>query len=61
MRSLKTYRRYPNEIKEEIARSGNIYLFPELKIPRTTAQYWTRKKRYKSPHISAEKLDSIYK
>jgi transposase InsO family protein len=61
MRPLKTYRRYPNEIKEEIARSGNIYLFPELKIPRTTAQYWTRNEREKRLHTSTEKLDSIYK
>lgn len=61
MHSQKNYRRYPNAIKEEIAQSGNIYLFPDLKIPRTTAQYWAKRKRTHAPISSTEELDSIYK
>jgi hypothetical protein len=36
----RTYRKYPGIVKSEIARAGNLYLFAEIKIPRTTAQYW---------------------
>lgn len=45
MQAITSYRRYPEIVKEEVARSGNVYLFPDLKIPRTTAQYWVKKKR----------------
>lgn len=36
------YRHYSDVVKSEIARTKNIYLFPDLKIPRTTAQYWVK-------------------
>lgn len=37
MNTANGYRRYPELVKHEVARSRNIYLFPDLKIPRTTA------------------------
>lgn len=41
------YLKFPDTIKNEIANSKNPYLFPELKIPRTTALYWiTHRKKY---------------
>jgi hypothetical protein len=36
------YRRYDSSVKDAIAHSQNPYLFPELKIPRTTALYWIK-------------------
>ena len=44
MSAAKTYRSYPIVVKAEVARTGNVYLFPEMKIPRTTAQYWGEQK-----------------
>src|ERR1700733_15149811 len=41
------YRKYSQAVRAEIARCGNIYLFPDLKIPRTTAQYWKKSKSAK--------------
>jgi transposase InsO family protein len=38
--AAKKYRKYPDAIKLEVAKTRNPYLFPELKIPRTTALYW---------------------
>jgi len=38
------YRKYPSELKNEIKRTGNIYMFPKQNIPRTTAQYWQQRK-----------------
>ena len=38
----KKYRSYSEEVKNEIIRTKNPNLFPELKIPRTTALYWIR-------------------
>ncbi len=32
-------------LEAEIVQTGNIYLFPHLKIPRTTAQSWIRSRR----------------
>ncbi len=40
MKYTSSYRSYPEHVKNEVIRTGNIYLFPHLKIPRTTAQYW---------------------
>jgi putative transposase len=37
------YRTYPDSVKLEIARCSNPHMFPELKIPRTTALYWIEK------------------
>ena len=36
------YRNYDQDIKRQIVESGNLNLFPELNIPRTTALYWIR-------------------
>ena len=55
-----SYRRYPEIIKTEVARTGNVYLFPDLKIPRTTAQYWVKKQ--KTDFVASdEEIESIYK
>jgi len=35
-----TYRRYPQEVKKAVIQSKNPNLFPQLKIPRTTALSW---------------------
>jgi|GEM_PF-5456772 len=60
MTAKTAYRRYPEIVKSEVARTNNIYLFPDLKIPRTTAQYWLTKKKYlRRPTV--ENIDSIYK
>ena len=34
------HRKYPEKVKILISRSQNPYLFPELKIPVSTAKYW---------------------
>jgi hypothetical protein len=34
------YQKYPEALRLEIAKSGNPYLYPEYKVPRTTALYW---------------------
>ncbi|MFP5491440.1 MAG: DDE-type integrase/transposase/recombinase [Bacteriovoracia bacterium] len=34
------YRKFDISVKRKIAETKNLNLFPELKIPRTTAQYW---------------------
>lgn len=38
------YRRYDPEVKAAIAMTGRLDLFPELKIPRMTAQHWVDQK-----------------
>lgn len=58
MRSV-SYRQYPPEIKNEIARTGNIYLFPNLRIPRTTAQYWART-RVGQDVLDTEGITNVY-
>ncbi len=65
MESAPCYRRYPLAVKGEINRTGNIYLFPNLKIPRTTAQYWiSRKSNHDKENIleleSAQKSRANY-
>lgn len=35
-------RTYDHRVRSAIARTGNPSLFPELNIPRTTAQHWIR-------------------
>lgn len=54
------YRSYSTLVKQEISRTGNIYLFPDLQIPRTTAQYWA-KRRLADEQNSAPEVDSLYK
>ena len=63
MNTANTYRRYPELVKHEVARTRNIYLFPDLKIPRTTAQYWVLKEKqtqqsFVPPNVE---VDSLYK
>src|SRR5271166_6052731 len=54
------YRSYPHIVKSEIARTKNVYLFPDLKIPRTTAQYWVKKQRnFRPPNVI--EIESVYK
>lgn len=54
------YRKYSDVVKSEVAQTGNIYLFPDLKIPRTTAQYWVQKKRNYRP-VSDIEIESVFK
>jgi putative transposase len=54
------YRSYPDLVKSEIARTKNVYLFPDLKIPRTTAQYWLKKQRPMVPATVVE-IESVYR
>ena len=60
MITASNYRSYPEIVKDEVARTGNVYLFPDLKIPRTTAQYWVKQKRY-SKHSDVVEIESVYK
>lgn len=54
------YRKYPDAVKDEVAKTKNIYLFPELKIPRTTAQYWVKRQR-PSRAANVIEFDSVFK
>jgi putative transposase len=54
------YRNYPDIVKSEVARTKNIYLFPDLRIPRTTAQYWVKKQRASRPTTVVE-IESVYR
>ena len=58
MNTASCYRNYPDIVKVEVARTGNVYLFPDLRIPRTTAQYWVKKQFHK---YTSDEIDSIYK
>ena len=40
-----SYKKYDPAVKKMIVETGNYKLFPELKIPRTTAQYWISKSK----------------
>ncbi len=60
MSAAKSYRSYPLVVKAEVARTGNVYLFPDMKIPRTTAQYWVNKK-INADHPSLDDIESVYK
>ncbi len=60
MQAKVKYRSYPQVVKHEIAQTRNIYLFPELGIPRTTAQYWIKKKNRES-RPNFDKVESLYK
>ena len=50
----RSYRKYPEAIRLQIIRAKNPYLFPELKIPRTTANYWIRSSAEAPPPVSTE-------
>ena len=60
MITASNYRSYPEIVKDEVARTGNVYLFPDLKIPRTTAQYWAKQKKY-SKYSDMAEVESVYK
>lgn len=53
----RSYRKYPEAVKREVSRTKNVYLFPDLKIPRTTAQYWVKRQK---PFGTAEVVDIEY-
>jgi putative transposase len=63
MGTARGYRQYPENIKLEVARSANPYLFPELKIPRTTALYWIsnskKLKEYSSPSVESKRTKQL--
>lgn len=51
-------RRYDHRIRDHVARTGNVDLFPELDIPRSTARSWVR--RGPSAVVSLEhELDDV--
>jgi len=54
------YRKYSDVVKAEVARTKNVYLFPDLKIPRTTAQYWVKTQR-PLRMASVIEIESAYK
>ena len=60
MNAATNYRSYPEIVKDEVARTGNVYLFPDLKIPRTTAQYWVKKQKF-SRRPNVLQIESVYK
>lgn len=39
------YQKYPEAIRQQVIKSKDPYLFPENKIPRTTALYWINNSR----------------
>lgn len=51
-----SYRKYPEAVKIQIAKSQNPYLFPEYDIPRTTALYWIQHHHTASQKISEDSL-----
>lgn len=56
----KQYRKYSDEIKEIIIRTGNPNAFPELNIPRSTALYWIRHSK-KKVSIEDKRINSANK
>ena len=44
----RVYRKYDSSIQDAVILSGNINLFPKLKIPRSTALSWIRSSKKKS-------------
>lgn len=55
----RNYKKYEDQIKEMVIRSGDPEIFPNLKIPRSTALYWIKnsKKKIRVNKISIE--DSV--
>jgi len=52
----RNYRKYPEAVKTQIAKSQNPYLFPDYNIPRTTALYWIKHHHSPSQKISETSL-----
>lgn len=44
---MMAYRKYDPMIKRMVIESGNRILFPDLKIPRTTMNYWLKESKSK--------------
>ncbi len=55
MPAARSYQKYPEAVKLQIAKSQNPYLFPEYNIPRTTALYWIRNQNKNLPKPISEK------
>lgn len=60
MAAAVSYRKYSDVVKAEVARTKNVYLFPEMKIPRTTAQYWVKKQRPREA-LNVIEFESVFK
>ncbi len=58
-----TYRKFDITIKRKIAETKNLNLFPELKIPRTTAQYWISRSKELDARLPQEvtEVESVEK
>ena len=66
---MSNYKKYSDEIKNIIIKTGDINALPELKIPRTTALYWiksskkkiefTKKSHKTSDEIKVEGLEKL--
>lgn len=52
-----TYKNYDPMVKKMIIETGNINLFPELKIPRSTALYWVQKSKSPVVALSSGKIE----
>jgi len=59
-KSRQKYRKYSDTVKNEVAKTKNVYLFPDLRIPRTTAQYWIKKQKT-SGTASIIEIESVFK
>lgn len=59
------YNKYDSSVKNMIIQSNNPRLFPELKIPRTTALYWIKQSRdtgiVQRPGVFQDEVDSLKK
>jgi len=56
MSVARSYRKYPEAVKLQIAKSQNPYLLPEYEIPRTTALYWIRNQPSSLAKVSEDSL-----
>lgn len=59
-RERQKYRKYSDVVRDEVAKTKNIYLFPDLGIPRTTAQYWVKRQRA-SRSANLIEIESVFK
>lgn len=59
-KARRKYRKYSDVVKHEVFKTKNIYLFPDLKIPRTTAQHWAKKQRANRSAAVVE-IDSVFR
>lgn len=59
MSSARCYRKYPEALRLQVIKSQNPNLFPEYKIPRTTALYWIQNsKKSTTVSVTEESLQS---